>query len=127
MTSKNSGKVQEILDVIEDARKRGVEVSLDTMPYDTGMTSLSALLPPWSMEGGVQEFLKRIEKEDVREKIIKDTLEGTPTWRSSYLAANDWEKVTIATVQTEKTRSAEGKNHCTGSKRDGNGYFPGYF
>ena len=127
MTSKNSGKVQEILDVIEDARKRGVEVSLDTMPYDAGMTSLSALLPPWSMEGGVQEFLKRIEKEDVREKIIKDTLEGTPTWRSSYLAANDWEKVTIATVQTEKNRWAEGKTIAQAAREMGMDIFPAIF
>ena len=43
----------ETLRLIDEARKRGVDATLDVYPYTASSTTLAAgLLPPWMLEGG---------------------------------------------------------------------------
>lgn len=43
---KNWGKAKEVLDLIEQAREQGLEVTFDQYPYVAGSTMLDALIPP---------------------------------------------------------------------------------
>src|SRR6202035_3754313 len=46
------GKSVESLKLVEEARARGVDVTIDQYPYSASSTGISALLPQWSLEGG---------------------------------------------------------------------------
>ena len=49
----NWGKSAEMLRLVDDARARGVDVTLDQYPYTASSTSVAAaLLPAWVLEGG---------------------------------------------------------------------------
>jgi N-acyl-D-amino-acid deacylase len=48
----NWGSVTEAMELVEDARSRGLDVTCDVYPYTAGSTSLTTLLPPWTLEGG---------------------------------------------------------------------------
>ncbi len=50
---KNWGQIQVALDLICDARTRGLDVTVDVYPYNAGSTTITQLLPPWLKEGGV--------------------------------------------------------------------------
>lgn len=64
------------LDVIQNARKRGVEVYCDCYPYTAGCSPITSLLPLWALEGGTQKMLERLknkkERENIKEDIIKN-------------------------------------------------------
>jgi N-acyl-D-amino-acid deacylase len=64
------GRSADTLQLIDEARARGVDATLDQYPYTASSTSISAaLLPAWAQEGGRQELMKRLDNPDTREKI----------------------------------------------------------
>jgi len=104
------GKAEELLKRLDDAEREGVEISFDVYPYDAGMTSLSALMPPWCFEGGVENLLKRLHDRETRRKIKKDIDEGIPGWQNFAQCAGNWNYVTIASVVNESNKWLEGKS-----------------
>ncbi|MEM1549861.1 MAG: D-aminoacylase [Candidatus Methanomethylicia archaeon] len=68
------GKSIETLRIIEEARKRGLDVACDFHPYIAGSTSLSALLPAWAQEGGLNKIISRLRDPDLRTKIKEDMI-----------------------------------------------------
>ena len=103
------GKSKETLKLIEDARKRGIDVTCDQYPYEAGMTSLVMLLPPWVHEGGMNKILQRLGKSEEREKIRKNVQEGIPGWEN-LIAGCGWENIYLSYLKTEKNKFLEGKN-----------------
>lgn len=66
----NWGKSVDTLKLIDQARTRGVDVTIDQYPYTASSTSIqAALLPAWAQEGGRTETIKRIKDPESRAKI----------------------------------------------------------
>ncbi len=105
---KNWGKVTEALRIIEEARARGVDLTCDQYPYTAGSTMLSAILPPWVREGGVNGMIVRLKDPDLRNRIEKDIQAGLQGW-DNYAAYGGWEGIMITSVASEKNRHLEGK------------------
>jgi N-acyl-D-amino-acid deacylase len=64
------GRSSETLKLIDEARARGVDATIDSYPYTASSTSIAAaLLPAWAQEGGREALLKRLDDPDTREKI----------------------------------------------------------
>jgi dihydroorotase/N-acyl-D-amino-acid deacylase len=67
--SANWGKSTETLKLVEEARARGVDVTIDQYPYTASSTGIAALFPQWSLAGGNQAVIERLHAPDAREKI----------------------------------------------------------
>lgn len=64
------GKSQQTIQMVEDARDKGLDVMVDQYPYTASYTSISVLIPPWSMEGGRYDaFAKRCADPKLRDSI----------------------------------------------------------
>src|SRR5688572_20183324 len=69
------GRSVETLRLIDEARARGVDATIDQYPYTASATSISAaLLPSWAQEGGREAVLKRLKDPATRAKVKADTL-----------------------------------------------------
>jgi N-acyl-D-amino-acid deacylase len=68
----NWGKQRPALDLIESARRQGVEVLADAYPYVAYSTGLSIFLPDWALEGGTRSALERLRDPGSRERIRKE-------------------------------------------------------
>lgn len=68
----NWGKAAVALDLIEQAKARGLDVDCDAYPYDAGSNPLKNLLPPWVQAGGVDAMLARLAERGARNKIRAD-------------------------------------------------------
>ncbi len=63
------GSVQ-TLRLVDEARARGVDATIDQYPYTASATSIgAALLPSWAQEGGRDATLKRLKDPATRAKI----------------------------------------------------------
>lgn len=91
----NWGRSVATLAAIEQARSRGVDVTLDVYPYTAGSTLLSALLPPWTLEDGTGAMLGRLADPVARERIARDYRDGLPGWQN-LVADAGWENVVVA-------------------------------
>jgi dihydroorotase/N-acyl-D-amino-acid deacylase len=70
----NWGRSVDTLRLVDEARARGVDVTIDQYPYTASSTSVqAALLPTWAQEGGRERILTRLKDPDTRAKIRADT------------------------------------------------------
>jgi dihydroorotase/N-acyl-D-amino-acid deacylase len=70
------GKSVETLKVIEAARSRNVDVTMDQYPYTASSSTIQAsLLPQWAMEGGIEGAKARLKEPATRARIKAATIE----------------------------------------------------
>ena len=70
------GKTAETLRLIDEARQRGVDVTLDLYPYPASATSISAaLMPTWAQEGSRDDILARLRDPLMRRRILRETIQ----------------------------------------------------
>jgi len=106
---KNWGRMPEILNKIKQARASGLDVSADIYPYIAGSTSLSACLPPWAQEGGVEKMLARLRDSATRERIKKEISEDHKDWENIYLGSGGAGGLLIGSVVNRDLESSQGK------------------
>jgi len=97
----NWGKVNAALRLMERARERGVEVNCDVYPYTAGSTTITALLPTWVLEGGVDKMLERLKDPEIRKKI-KEEIEEDKIKGENFLKAAGWSGVLISQCSIKK-------------------------
>jgi N-acyl-D-aspartate/D-glutamate deacylase len=91
------GKMKDVVELIEAARKRGVNVQANVYPYTRGNNNLASIIPPWAHEGGVGKMLERLKDAKQRERLKKDIKDGIPGWYNHYTAVGgDWSRMLVS-------------------------------
>lgn len=99
------GKSVETLRLIDEARARGIDVTMDQYPYAASSTTIqSALLPQWAMEGGIKQAAVRVKDPAERAKIRAETARLIATERGGGDPKN------VQIVQCTWDESLNGKN-----------------
>lgn len=75
------------LALVDRARARGLDVTLDAYQYNQGSTMLQSNLPMWVHEGGPERVLERIADPVVRDRIRADFRVKPPNWGGYTLAS----------------------------------------
>jgi N-acyl-D-amino-acid deacylase len=77
----NWGKAVTALQMIADAKARGVDVDCDSYPYAAGSNPLKNILPPWVQSGGVDAMIARLREPQTRTNIRNDIArDGLNNW-----------------------------------------------
>jgi len=104
------GATADLLQTIDSVRARGVDVSCDAIPYTIGSTTLKSLLPPWSLDGGDEALLRRLQDPAIRDKIKADTMthgaESGGSRKRNLVKEGSWDRIWLG--------SAERNEHLTG-------------
>ena len=74
------GMGQRMVDLVDQGRNSGVDVTFDQYPYAAASTILHSLLPYWVHAGGPQALLRRIQDSQVRDEIEEAIV---PQWGST--------------------------------------------
>lgn len=67
----NWGKSSQTLEMVKNARKEGIDVTIDQYPYTASSTNLAVLVPDWALDGGLDSLRKRMMDPAVKKKIIE--------------------------------------------------------
>ena len=86
-SERHRGKAGEILAAIEQARREGVDVTMNCYPYQAGSGPLFRLLPDWSAEGGPDAMAARLSQPKTRRAIAAHFSEADFDWRSCAISA----------------------------------------
>ncbi len=94
------GCAHELLALIDDERRSGLDASCDAIPYTIGSTTLKSLLPPWACDGGDAAMIQRLKDPAIRRKIIDDTnthgAESGGSRKRTLCKNGDWHKIWLA-------------------------------
>lgn len=82
------GASDETLALVDAARERGVDVTIDQYPYTASSTSLSVLFPAWSLEGEEDDRLAKLRDPEQRARILEGVLENLKVDRGGGDAKN---------------------------------------
>ena len=82
------GKSVDTLRMVDEARARGVDVSIDQYPYTASSTSLTILFPGWSLDGGREALLPRLADPEQRPRVRDDIVYRIETDRGGNDPAN---------------------------------------
>jgi N-acyl-D-amino-acid deacylase len=105
----NWGSVSRAMELVEDARSRGLDVTCDVYPYTAGSTSLTTLLPPWALEGGISRTLERISDKDRRTRLKEELRYEHDEW-DNLVASTGWGSVYVSSLGKRSDASVEGNN-----------------
>jgi N-acyl-D-aspartate/D-glutamate deacylase len=95
---------------IDAARARGVDVAADMYVYTAGGTGLEATIPSWAQEGGRPELLKRLADPQIRARLKREVVEGSPGWSNLVEAAGGWSGVVLANARNAQNARFEGQS-----------------
>jgi N-acyl-D-aspartate/D-glutamate deacylase len=97
------GRMNQVVELIDEARKKGQIVGANLYPYTRGNNNLATIIPPWAHEGGSGKMLERLKDAKERAKIRKDVTGGIPGWYNHYTAVGgDWSRMLISANNSYK-------------------------
>ena len=114
----NWGKIDKVLQKIEEARASGLRITADMYTYTAGATGLDAAMPPWVQEGGYEAWAGRLKDPAIRARVKKEMSTPTDAWENLYLAAGA-DKVLLAGFKNDALKPLTGKTLAEVAKRRG--------
>ena len=100
----NWGKSEKILEMIEQAAAKGLDVAYDVYPFTASMTSLQSTLPPHEHEFTREERTRRLKDPTVREEIKQRLYRGENPRFTSLRSMDD-----ILLIDCPVTKQYRGK------------------
>jgi N-acyl-D-aspartate/D-glutamate deacylase len=82
--------MEHTMEMIDSARRHGVDVAFDVIPHDWNNTSVISILPKWAREGGTQATLKRLQDPVDRARIKKN-----PAPMLLLVLAEKWDQIIL--------------------------------
>ena len=89
----NWGGAQKMLDLLADARGRGIAIDCDQYPYVAASNPLKNLFPAWLQEGGIEAMLARLKDGEVRARIRREIEAGG---LNNFGRIPDWDAIRVS-------------------------------
>ena len=104
------GRMLEIVSVIDQARREGVNVQANVYPYTRGNNDLSSIIPPWAHEGGKALLIARLRDRSQRARLKQDIRTGLAGWYNHYTAVGgDWSRMLVSGHLSPANQRFEGQ------------------
>jgi dihydroorotase/N-acyl-D-amino-acid deacylase len=105
----NWGRMPAVLQRLEEARARGLDVSANVYPYTRASNGLDACLPLWVREGGTDQMVARLRDAATRERIKHEMEDAAVTaWENQWRGAGGGDGVMLVSVLNPELRTYEG-------------------
>jgi N-acyl-D-amino-acid deacylase len=102
------GQSPRMIEAVDSARARGLDITADQYPYTAGSTMLGALLPPWAHARGIEGLNAYLRDPLAKDRLRNEMLNGRDDWESSAIAVG-FDNIRISGVETERNRWVIGK------------------
>jgi len=105
----NWPKMDQVIRMIEDARRQGVKITADMYTYTAGGTGLDASMPPWVFDGGPEAAYKRLQDPATRKRIAEAVRTPTNEWENLYLLSGSPDHLLLLGFKSEALKPLAGK------------------
>jgi N-acyl-D-amino-acid deacylase len=91
------GSMARLLDTVEAAADRGVDVHFDVYPYTANSTMLASCLPPWLLDGALEDVLGRLRDPASLDRVERELQQPGDNWQN-WVADSGWSNIVIAST-----------------------------
>jgi N-acyl-D-aspartate/D-glutamate deacylase len=104
------GRMDDVIALIDQARRTGVNVQCNVYPYTRGNNDLVSIIPPWAHEGGKAELITRLKDRGLRDRLKREIKTGLPGWYNHFTAVGgDWSRMLISASLSAANRQFQGQ------------------
>src|SRR5207253_843959 len=100
----NWGRIRQVIEQIEEARREGIEITANQYPYTAMQHPWRRLFPRWVQDAPLNETISQFKSAAFRERILKD-----PEFDQYVNEHGGWEGIVAARVDAESLKPFEGK------------------
>lgn len=105
----NWDKLDGVLKKIDEANKSGVKITADMYTYPAGATGLDGSMPPWLQEGGLKDWIKRMQDPKTRKKALEEMRKPSDKWENLLLLAGGPDQVLLVGFANDSLKKFTGK------------------
>ena len=106
---------QAAYDLMDDARRRGLRLINDQYMYNSGSTTMTALLPPYTLQNGIGQCIENLRDPDYQAKV-RDSIENDTSWQNFLLEVD---RETIIIIRADNTPQYQGLSIAEAARREG--------
>lgn len=106
---KNWGLVEKTLELMDTARREGVDVAFDVYPYTASATALDTILPPWARDGGKEKEMERLRDPHAREKMMAEFPNRDTDWENT-VAEDGWTNIVMLGFKNAANKRFENRS-----------------
>jgi N-acyl-D-amino-acid deacylase len=103
----NWGKLEPVVQRVEQARREGLAITADMYTYTAGATGLNGAMPPWVQEGGFEAWRSRLSQPEIRVRVEREMMTDTDQWENMFLLAGP-ENMRLLAFRREELRPLTG-------------------
>jgi N-acyl-D-aspartate/D-glutamate deacylase len=97
------------LEIIDIARKSGMDITCDLYPYTAGSTQLIQILPPEYLEGGLGGITARLQRREERDALTQ-ILKKPSMCFENLVSSIGWNNIYPTTMHLDKNKHYIGKS-----------------
>ena len=101
----NWGRVRQVIEQVEEARREGFEITANQYPYTAMQHPWRRLFPRWVQNAPASETIPQFKNPAFRERVMKD-----PEFDQYVNEHGGWEGIVAARLDALQLESFEGKN-----------------
>jgi N-acyl-D-amino-acid deacylase len=105
----NWHKLDAVIARVEAARADGLDITANMYNYTAAATSFTAIMPPWSREGGNQAWFARLRDPEIRARIAHEIRTVTGDFENFYLMAGTPENIITVGFRKPELRHYTGR------------------
>lgn len=105
----NWDKMDKVIAMINNARRKGMKITADMYMYTAGSTGLDASMPPWVFDGGRAAAEKRLQDPEVRKKIADAIRTPSNDWENLFVLAGSPDRILLVGFRSDALKPLTGK------------------
>lgn len=101
-------KLDSMIRQVEDARKRGLQITADMYTYLAGATGMTSAFPPSLQDGGFGKLRERLQDPKIRVQMAK-AMDSNPTaWENLYFGCGSPDNVLLLSFKQDSLKKFTG-------------------
>lgn len=115
----NWGKMDSVIQMVETARKQGVDITADMYTYTAAATGLTSCFPPTLQDGGFGKLRERLQNPVIRKQMIKAMNSYANDWENEYYSSGSPDHILLLSFKQDSLKKFTGKTLAEAAKMRG--------
>jgi N-acyl-D-amino-acid deacylase len=106
---RNFHKLDEVIRRVEAAQRTGMSITADMYTYHASATGLDSIMPGWVQEGGHDEWVRRLQDPDIRQRLLVELASEEDDNEWGFLEVGTADGILLTSFRNPALRHLTGK------------------
>jgi N-acyl-D-amino-acid deacylase len=112
----NWGKIDSVINMVENARKQGIGITADMYTYTAASTGLTSCFPPTLQDGGFGKLRERLLDPVIRKQMVTAMHTNANDWENLYYGSGSPDNILLLAFKQDSLKKFTGKTLAEAAK-----------